>query len=321
VGDFSIIQDADCDINQAAIAALSYVDICGATICNLLILRYFIVRYKSKNSLFFISSDPKTLFPICFLLHGIGDFVFAVLKSVYDVQPVVGRDLSVTLIASILPFFCFCGLVLYYAVIIKFLKGYSRMMRPESREKVDLRFASLMKNSWALPPISLLPGLMPLFGLRYPEHVPVLGMVYLIGNGVLAICYGLFFNFALGFLLEELSIHLRNNPPEDNEDIQLVYNRLNLAHRIGSTLFFIIGFSYVIFGSWEMLLRKSSYLFLIIQITTHPTFTILILTVSHITHTRSKTAPLKIRSSACDVRRSSAAEVEMKIDVQVCSEA
>ena len=298
LGDFAVVPYQNCGINEAAITALAYVDICGSTICNLLLLRYFIVRCLKKKKLFFMSKDPRSLFPLLFLLHGIGDFLFAVLKVSYDVRPIVGKDLSVTIIAVFLPLFCYIGLVLYYAVIISFLRGYSRMMRTESRLKVDIMFVRLSKYAQWIPPIAFLPCIMPAIGLIRPEYTDIFGTLYLLGNGILALFYGLLFNFALGFLLQELYLHLdhlKSSGGGDSNDIQLVYDRLYLAYRIGSVGFVVIGFSYIIFGSWQVLLQMSSYLFLIIQIVVHPTFTILILTVSQISRSQSKVVPARLK--------------------------
>ena len=310
-GDFAITPYVNCDINVDALRALSFIDIVGSTICNLLLLRYFIVRSMAKKRLFFLSTDPRSVFPLFFLLHGIGDFIYAVIKVSYEEPPIVGKDLSVTFLAVLLPFFCFCGLVLYYYVIINFLKGYSRMMSAESREKVEKRFASLKKISRAIPPISAIPCILPLVSLGYPQYGEIFAATYLIGNGILAMFYGLLFNFALGFLLTELHGHLEVDNGSGSDDIQQIYRRLRIAYCIGSVLFFIIGFSYMIFGSYEVLLRKSSYLILVIQITVHPTFTVLILTVSRISHKYSKTSPMRIRSSLDEIQKSNE---EMKID-------
>lgn len=277
-------------------------DICGSTICNLLLLRYFIVRSLRKKRLFFLSTDPRSLFPLLFLLHGIGDFVFAVLKIAYNVQPIVGRDVSVTLLATCLPIFCFIGLVLYYDVILSFLRGYSRMMRAQSRQKVNKLFAKLKAFATWIPLIGLLPCIMPLIGLKYPEYTNIFGMLYLLGNGFLALLYGLLFNLALGFLLLELDVHLKHleSTGGDSNDIRFVSNRLHLAYRTGTIGFIIIGFSYIIFGSWQVLLQMSSYLFLCVQIVVHPTFTVLILTVSRISQGQSRLGPSKVAGIHAD---------------------
>ena len=203
-----------------------------------------------------------------------------------------------TIVAAFLPILCYCGLALYYNVIMKFLKGYSCMMSPESRQKVDLRFASLLSKTYLIPPLSIIPCVLPLFSIRFPEHVTELGKAYLVGNGFLVICLGAFFYFALGFLLQELSSYLKTSATAA-DDIIIVYNRLRLAHRVGTSAFAIIGISYTFFGSREYLLRKSSYLLLIIQISTHPTFTVLILTVSQVCH--RKIAPVQIKGGLVDV--------------------
>ena len=139
---------------------------------------------------------------------------------------------------------------------------------------------------------------MPLFSIPFPQYVTEFGKVYLLGNGFLVICLGAFFYLALGFLLKELSTYL-NTSSMIVDDILIVYKRLRLAHRVGTSAFAIVGISYSLFGLREDFLRKSSYLLLIIQISTHPTFTVLILTVSQVTH--RKIAPVSIKGGHADV--------------------
>ena len=176
---------------------------------------------------------------------------------------------------------------------------------------MEKKLSFLSKLSWTIPPLSVLPSLLPLFGLGFPEYVPIFGMVYFLGSGLLALAYGLLFNFALGFLLQELRIHLEHKTGSSSDDIYQIYGRLRTAYFAGSASFLIIGFSYLIFGSWEVLLRKSSYLILIIQITVHPTFTVLILTVSRISHPHFKIDPFLTRTSVDQIHRS---HDEMKVD-------
>ena len=282
MGDFTTSSGLDCDVDQRALSVLSILVICFATVCNLLTFRVFIYRCMSKT-VSFCSTDPKSVFPIFFLLHGIGDFLFAVLKLRSQNRLIVGRDAAVTVVAAFLPIFCYCGLVLYYRVVMKFLKGYSCMMSPESKGKIERRFASLQSKSFLIPLLAIVPCSLPLVSIGRPQYVTVFGMAYLIGNGLLAICYGGFFYLAVGFLLEELTSHIKTSTAVAF-DILTVYKRLRLAHRAGTLLFITLGTSYVLIGCSENLIRHSSYLLLIMQILTNPTLTILTLTVSHISH-------------------------------------
>jgi hypothetical protein len=281
-GDFTTSSGLECYMDLRALDVLSIVVICFTTVCNLLTFRVFIYRSMSKT-ISFCSTDPKSLFPIFFLLHGIGDFLFAVLKLHSQHRSIVGRDAPVTVIAALLPILCYCGLVLYSRVVMKFLKGYSCMMTPESRGKVDRRFASLQSKALLIPLLAIVPCSLPLFSMGYPQYVRVFGMAYLIGNGLLAICYGGFFYLALGFLLEELTSYIKTSTTVA-DDILTVYKRLKLAHRVGTPLFLTLGASSMLFGSHEDLIRHSSYFVLIVQILIHPILTILTLTVSHISH-------------------------------------
>ena len=282
ISDFVIAEGLDCDVNEVAITVLSITVICLATVCNLLTCRHIYFRSLTMN---FRTADAKCFFPFFFLLHGVGDFLFSVLKVSGRNRPLVGKDVSVTIVVVFLPIFCYCGLVLYYQVVMKFLKGYSCMMSPESRDKVDKRFAYLQSKSILIPPLSLVPCVMPLFSIPFPQYVAEFGKVYLVGNGILAASYGLLFYFAVGFLLKELFVYFKTSSMVA-DDILVVYRRLKLANRAGTLLFLTLGISYIIFGCSTNpdLILKSSYLFLIIQILTHPTLTILTLTVSHISH-------------------------------------
>lgn len=188
-GDFATSSGLYCDVDQRALGVLSIVVICFATVCNLLNFRVFIYRSMSKT-VSFCSTDPKSVFPIFFLLHGIGDFLFAVLKLHSQNRLIVGRDAPVTVVAAFLPIFCYCGLVLYYRVVMKFLKGYSCMMTPESRGKVERRFASLQSKVLLIPLLAIVPCSLPLVSMGRPQYLTVFGMAYLIGNGLLTICYG-----------------------------------------------------------------------------------------------------------------------------------
>jgi hypothetical protein len=166
---------------------------------------------------------------------------------------------------------------------MKFLKGYSCMMTPESRGKVERRFASLQSKVLLIPLLAIVPCSLPLVSMGRPQYLTVFGMAYLIGNGLLTICYGGFQYLAVGFLLEELTSYIKTSTTVA-DDILIVYKRLRLAHRTGTLLFFTSGASYVLIGCCEDVIRHSSYLLLIMQILTNPTLTILTLTVSHISH-------------------------------------
>jgi hypothetical protein len=175
-------------------------------------------------------------------------------------------------------------------VIIKFLDGYARMMSPSSREKVAKRSTIYKQIVWLFIPIVFVFALLPCVSLKYPAYATDFAMVYLVGIGLLVFFFCGVFNVTLGFLMNELNSHMKNSSG-NNDDIKVIYSRLRAAYYVGTLLTAIVATSYFIFGVWEFLRIKSDYLFLLIQITVHPTATVLILTVSHITH-HNQVSPL-----------------------------
>ena len=303
-GDFVQQSGLDCDINLGGLTALAYIDLVVALLCCAMILRYLIVRIlrRKKNSSicpstyaeFFVA---RTIFPYFFLLHSVGDLVFCVLKLYSKEIPLVGTDIALTIVAAFCPVAIFCGLVLYYIVIINFLKGYAYMMAPESKDKVDIRFHHLLTSSYSIPPLSIIAAFAPCVTLRYPEYQKGAGGMYLVGSGLIAAFYGTLYALALGFLITEIRLHIENSSLEC-KDLALVLWRLRAAYYSGAMLFSIALFSYGIFGAWDYLLRKSSYIFLIIQIACGPLVTALILSVSRISHfhrsIRSIPVPMRV---------------------------
>jgi hypothetical protein len=290
-GDFSFNPKIDCYMNSKAVTILSYVDICGATLCNILLLRFLIVRCIEHKSIFIFKWNSKSLFPLFFLIHGIGDFIFSILK-VTTTNSSVGNDIPITIVAfSLAPIF-FMGMVLYYMVILNFLKGYTRMMSSVSRDKVAKMFSLYEKLAWLTVPIAFSVGLLPAIGLKYSEYGMEFSMVYLIGGGITTLLFGILWLFIFGFLLKKLASHLKDSVGS-MDDIKVVYLRLRAAYYVGSLLLAIIAAFYIIFGVWTFLRIRSDYVLLLIQITVHPTATVLVLTVSHISHS-DQVSPEKI---------------------------
>jgi hypothetical protein len=253
---------------------------CGSTLCNILLLRFLIVRCIEKKSLFIFRWNSKSLFPLFFLLHGIGDFIFSILK-VTTKNSSLGNDLPVTVVVYTLACFFFTGFVLYYMVLLNFLQGYTRMMNPISRKKVENFFSLSKKLAWlVLLPVFIL-GIGVVVGLKYSEYRVIFAMIYLVGGGVCILTFGSLWFLTFGFLIKEMANHIKDSIGS-MDDIKVVYLRLKAAYYVGSTLFALIAVLYITFGSWSYLRIRSDYAILIIQITVHPTATILVLTVSHI---------------------------------------
>mmetsp|Transcript_15354 Transcript_15354/g.14724 ORF Transcript_15354/g.14724 Transcript_15354/m.14724 type:complete len:396 (+) Transcript_15354:229-1416(+) len=276
-----------CDINKDAITGLNITAIIVNVICCILIVIYVVKECRRKKKLYFLSFHAKALFPIFFLLHGVGDIIFNAMKIASNGERTIGYDVAITIVSSLLPPVFFTGLILYFRLIIGFLNGYARMMSSDSCAKVRTRFASLSFCSWLIPPSSLAICLVQCIGLLYPSKEDKIGQMYNIGLGFLCLSFGVIFGHSLGFLIGELGVHLKSGSMS-TADIKTVSKRLKIALVIGGGLFFSMFLLCVIFGSSLLLLHRSTYLVVLFQIMMSPTATILIMTVSKISSKDSK---------------------------------
>jgi hypothetical protein len=248
---------------------------------------YIFKECRRRNKLYFLSFQPKSLFPIFFLLHSLGDMVYNIIKLNSNGVASIGNDVRITIVAMITPLVFFTGLVLYFRLIIGFLNGYARMMSKASAEKVRTRFAFLSFLSLFIPPCSLAICLIQCIGLLFPDYENKFGMLYNIGVGILFLSYGIIFNHSVGFLLGELSVYIKNVSNVSSNDIVVVYKRLRLVLMVGWVVF-ISGFIVsIIVGTSEFLLKRSVYLGIVMQIIMSPTTTVMIMTVSTISRRES----------------------------------
>ena len=260
-----------------------YLTLSCNTACMLLIIRFFSVRCIEKKSLFIVTSDPKTIFPIFFIMCMIFITSISSLKIINKDQQIIGKDFTMTFLGAFLPLFAQYGLVTYFFVVIKCLKCYTAMMIVERCERVSSRFAILSRICWMILPTSFIYSIMLLIGLSYPHSERLFATIYLVGNGINAWLYGAVTSLSLRCLLNELKSHVESFP-DNSDDIRQVVRRLTYAYNVIASMSFMIGASYVLFGSFNYLLVRSTYLFIFQQLTCPPSSTVLILTVSRMSH-------------------------------------
>jgi hypothetical protein len=85
-------------------------------------IRLLYIRYK-KKTLWTFSSKARSAFPFISLLSLTLFFLFALLKIIYGDKQQVGKDIGITMIHAILPPVIITALVIYFFIVIKFLKG------------------------------------------------------------------------------------------------------------------------------------------------------------------------------------------------------
>ena len=236
------------------------------------------------------------VFPWIFHIGMILQIVFAVDKVLYQCSNVVGKSILLTVLGSVLPIFAQVGLIVYFFVVFKFLKGYAGIMTEERQCEVYRRFAVLETSSKIIAALSFTFSMMPTVGLIFPAYQREFAMAYLIGDGCVAWIYGLLTTSALHYLLTQLREHV-NNFPQACSEMRLILQRLTAAYYMIAIMSIIIGFSFTTFGYYDSFLRKSTYMFIFQQIICPPCSTLLILTVSRIT----KTTQIKPFSTFTDI--------------------
>jgi hypothetical protein len=238
-----------------------------------------------------ISRDYKTLFPLSFLIVGICHVICGVLKVSYPdgrEQPLIGRDLSITLVTAITYFFTFLGLVLYLQMIIQFLRGYSRIMNKDSSERVLKRLRKMSIYSWFIMPAITISSILLLIALGYPSISKELCMAHLICIAVTAFAYGLIFLNCLSFLIQELNDHIHNIDASLSKYLKRVVSRLKVAYFFITGMCSAGGIVYIIFASSNYLFHLWTYLHLVMFITVPPVSYVLVITVAGVPRSDKK---------------------------------
>jgi hypothetical protein len=100
LGDWAIQPGLDCDIHKVTIIVLSIIDIIQASLYICVVVRHlFLHKNKSRK---WLSTDPKDVFPIFFLLFGISDIVLSILRVNNVERNIVGIFIIIILIIIII---------------------------------------------------------------------------------------------------------------------------------------------------------------------------------------------------------------------------
>jgi hypothetical protein len=152
------------------------------------------------------------------------------------------------------------ALVIYFLIVTNFLRQYSITLKPKIGSNVLRRFNYLDKLALSLPVLTLIPSLVPILGITMPKYRNLYAKISLIGMGAIVFMLGILFVNALGFLLQELSSHI-NTFDQSDKDIMIVYKRLRIAYYGFFLNSLGIGSTYWLFGIWDFLFTKTTYLF------------------------------------------------------------
>ena len=287
MGDFVVVTGIDCDINRISLKVLYSCAIVSTFFCIALISRYLFIRSIEKKVICYISYEPKIMFPWVFLLQLWLQVVFSVIKLVYREKQTVGKNLLITVVAGTLSVLVFLGLVIYFLVVLKFLRGYTTVLTAERNQIITDRLKMLSILSMLIPVACFLSTALLVIGLLYMEYQKIFIRCCLITYGVITLLYGFVTSSALRFVCIELTSHVKSFP-QSSDEVRLVLKRLTLAYYMLVVMSSAMGNSYFFFCTTDFLLRKATYLLIWLHISWPPAATILILTVSRIT---SRVAP------------------------------
>lgn len=285
IGDFSVVSSGpQCLINYRAIRIMGYLCIFFPFICSILIIRHYVHLAMRNNSWCVISREHKTLFPFCFLIMSIAGSIYGLLKVSYmnGQQPLVGRDISISLIFFVFTNLGWTGVNIYLNLLINFLKGYSLLLMSERKERILRRLNVLGFYSWFVLPFALMFSILPVIADGFPSQANEICMACLIGLAVVAFLYGFILSNCLSCLIRELQGYVDSIEASLSRDIKVVLRRLNLAYFVVLGSCFTIATLLLVFGSYSFLFHLTTY-FMLLTCTVVPPVTIyMVLTVSRI---------------------------------------
>mmetsp|Transcript_13058 Transcript_13058/g.12655 ORF Transcript_13058/g.12655 Transcript_13058/m.12655 type:complete len:354 (+) Transcript_13058:239-1300(+) len=290
-GCFALFEGSDCGSHDSESAILWYVTLIITTLCLIPIVRLLWVRCVKQQTLLIVTYDAKSLYPLIALLDTFAFIFFAILKIIYGHKQLIGRDIAITFGYTFAPLLCIISLVFYFFIVIKFLMSLTYSMPVEVGNKVAKRFNILTTFVLFIPPFSIVFCAVPFIGIGVPQYRTIFAKISLIGMGFMALIYGLIILNALGFLLEELSSHI-NSFAQADHDIKIVYKRLKLAYYLIANNSATVAFTYFVFGFYDFLLKKTTYLFVYQLCSCALGSIILILTISGIPISPSKILPV-----------------------------
>lgn len=273
-------QSLQCDVHIAG--AYTFECFCVATCVasSLIISRAFIIPYfMGQVSYRTITKDKsKFLFPLVFFIA----IMFNLAEAIGNL--LICCDSYISLLIG--PFFVFFGqfgFVLYFFMVLKFLKscnGYiSRNLIIETN-KFDTMIYNLAFLAYLIPPVSFCFCLISLVGMPVTKYRSEFIKVFITGSGTLALISGLLITYAFRFVLIYLEEHTRNFD-QTSDEIQIVYRRLRRNYYVCGLVSAAVGILFVSFGMSNYLWSRAYFMFQSIRIILPIFGTILTITASH----------------------------------------
>jgi hypothetical protein len=181
-GFFALYKAPDCRYQDSISIYLWYITIIFSTIAMILPTRLLYLRAIKEKTIWIISYDAKSTYPLSVILC-LGTFNFvAILKVIYPDEQLIGRDLAISFAYSMSVGSCLTSLVNYFFVIIKFLRTATQSMPLEIGQKVKKRFDTLCSIIVNISAFFTLMALIPIFGLRFSNYRTIFAKISLLGQ-------------------------------------------------------------------------------------------------------------------------------------------
>jgi hypothetical protein len=291
LGFFALVEGLGCDSKDPENSILWSITLILAAISMISILRVLYFRCIKKKTVCIFKYDASSLFPLTALLSQISTFLLALIKIVYQNKQLIGRDIATTILYGVFPLLYIITLVNYFSMVVKFLRGSIEGFPSEIRGKVLKRFDCLSYLILTASPIAIFSCFIPIVGIPLPIYRNIFARASMIGHGATALLYGLFTCNVLKLLLLELSSHI-NSVDQVDEAIKIIHKRLHFAYRIISSNCLVVGVTCITFGSWDFLIRKSTYLICVLVCGTSFAFIMLMFTISDVSRPKRFVVPL-----------------------------
>jgi hypothetical protein len=216
-----------------------------------------------------------------FIIAQIWSIAFSIQMIMYNKKRIIKFDLGSTICVSAALLFAEFGLIFYFFVILKFLKNYtlSTISTSFEMDQTNKRFNQLTLIAQSSPPIFIILAILPLFNIKYPEYGKIFMRVILIVNGMGGLIYGGMVTNVLGYVLKILSDHM-NDFDQHNIEMKIVYVRLQRAYHIIRVMSVATGAAFILFGSFDYLLIRSTYFIVVCVFTFPPGSIVLMITVN-----------------------------------------
>ena len=281
----------NCDVHKDAMLGLAITETAFSALYVLLILQHLQRRLIVVKNFQLFLNDPKTSCFIIFVLIGVCDISLSTSYLANGLDGNINRRMPTAAAAGLNAFFCFSGLSVYFQIQLHFLKSSLKLMTAASRQKILSQLTILRNASRLVVPSAVPISLSSILSVVYPDKSKAFAMTFIIGIGALVLTYLTLFLTALGYVVGELTAHLKTFQSLDatihSGALSSVCARLKLAYRVGGISMMGGSILLIIFGSWDFLYHKYVYLSFIVRLTSIILFTVLYTTISGVSHSPS----------------------------------